>query len=545
MMSIPFMDQSVTSIISSTTLFDPVTRYQSNTSNPSGSLPVWKSYLYNLQMQAPKPAPIICRTSQPRRPRQYGLEFHGLLSRTDADQLMATSTDGSYLVRESLNPPDSYTLAIKFNGEVKYYKLYFDVPTSTHYVGEKHFDTLNDLVHDGLISFYLESKASDYIALMACDSQCYTNESPYGQYKAQLLHRAQTQTTISNRVSSSLTNNEMSQSIINSQITNTDQTGFNYRHSLTSNSPIIERHSSLRISPTKTVNNNTNNNSNRKLASANPLFFDRILLMQAEKAHNFKMHSFKGPHWCDYCANFLWGLVQQGVKCADCGFEAHKRCSEKVPQDCVPHMKYLKSIFGVDLTTLIKATTPASSVASLTPVVLEKCVNEIEARPHALDTEGIYRIAGFSDTVEEIKLAFERDCDHVDLSQERYPDIHAITCVLKLYLRQLPIPLISFDVQTQLLELRPSSLCVTTIRSIIRRLPPAHFYTLKYLCEHLLKVSQHSMHNQMTMENLAIVFGPTIMRSENPDPMVGLKNSKSIQRLLEILIEQGHDIFTF
>ena len=57
--------------------------------------------------------------------------------------------------------------------------------------------------------------------------------------------------------------------------------------------------------------------------------------MQAEKAHNFKMHSFKGPHWCDYCANFLWGLVQQGVKCADCGFEAHKRCSEKVPQDCV------------------------------------------------------------------------------------------------------------------------------------------------------------------------------------------------------------------
>jgi hypothetical protein len=28
---------------------------------------------------------------------------------------------------------------------------------------------------------------------MACDSQCYTNESPYGQYKAQLLHRAQTQ----------------------------------------------------------------------------------------------------------------------------------------------------------------------------------------------------------------------------------------------------------------------------------------------------------------------------------------------------------------
>ncbi|CAF1688518.1 unnamed protein product, partial [Didymodactylos carnosus] len=30
----------------------------------------------------------------------------------------------------------------------------------------------------------------------------------------------------------------------------------------------------------------------------------------------------------------MWGLVSQGVKCLDCGFEAHKRCSEKVPQDC-------------------------------------------------------------------------------------------------------------------------------------------------------------------------------------------------------------------
>jgi hypothetical protein len=194
------MDQSVTSMTSSTTFFDPIPRRQLNSPNSTASLPVWKSYLYNLQMQAPKPIPLICRTSQPRRPRQYGLEFHGLLSRTDADQLLLTSIDGSYIVRESLNPPDSYTLAIKFNGEVKYYKLFFDPQTATHYVGEKHFDTLNDLVHDGLISFYLESKASDYIALMACDSQCYTNESPYGQYKAQLLHRAQTQNNTFTRV---------------------------------------------------------------------------------------------------------------------------------------------------------------------------------------------------------------------------------------------------------------------------------------------------------------------------------------------------------
>ena len=68
-------------------------------------------------------------------------------------------------------------------------------------------------------------------------------------------------------------------------------------------------------------------------------------------------------------------------------------------------MKYLKSIFGVDLTTLIKATTPASSAASLTPVVVDRCINEIESRPQALDTEGLYRIAGFSDTVERTQIS--------------------------------------------------------------------------------------------------------------------------------------------
>jgi hypothetical protein len=107
----------------------------------------------------------------------------------------------------------------------------------------------------------------------------------------------------------------------------------NYLSPSTRNSSLVQQRSSSIINSTPT-------NLNQKFPTSNPLFFDRILIMQAEKGHNFKTHSFKGPHWCDYCANFLWGLVQQGVKCADCGFEAHKRCSEKVPQDCVSRTFY-------------------------------------------------------------------------------------------------------------------------------------------------------------------------------------------------------------
>jgi len=62
----------------------------------------------------------------------------------------------------------------------KNFKLYYD---NQHYVGEKRFDTMHDLVADGLITFYLESKAADYIASLS--SQSNYAESPYVAYNTQ------------------------------------------------------------------------------------------------------------------------------------------------------------------------------------------------------------------------------------------------------------------------------------------------------------------------------------------------------------------------
>ena len=59
---------------------------------------------------------------------------------------------------------------------------------------------------------------------------------------------------------------------------------------------------------------------------------------------------------------------------ADCGLNAHKKCSEKVPNDCLPDMKYIKQMFGTDLTTLVKAQN------TLIPAVVEMCIKEIENR---------------------------------------------------------------------------------------------------------------------------------------------------------------------
>ena len=68
----------------------------------------------------------------------------------------------------------------RFDGVTKNFKLYYD---GQHYVGEKRFDTVQDLVADGLITFYLESKAADYIA--ALSSKSNYAESPYVAYNTQ------------------------------------------------------------------------------------------------------------------------------------------------------------------------------------------------------------------------------------------------------------------------------------------------------------------------------------------------------------------------
>lgn len=118
-----------------------------------------------------------------------------MISRQESELLIGNE-DGNFLVRESNNPPSSCTLAIRFNNETKNYKVYYD---GAFYVGEKRFDTIADLVHDGLISFYIEKHASNYIAMMAEENN-YA-ESPYVVSRTALLARQNRQSSLPQKTS--------------------------------------------------------------------------------------------------------------------------------------------------------------------------------------------------------------------------------------------------------------------------------------------------------------------------------------------------------
>ncbi|XP_046557881.1 serine/threonine-protein kinase D3-like isoform X3 [Haliotis rubra] len=63
------------------------------------------------------------------------------------------------------------------------------------------------------------------------------------------------------------------------------------------------------------------------------------------RPHLLFVHSYKSPHFCDFCGEMLFGLVKQGLKCEGCGQNFHKRCAYKIPNNC-NHQRYRRQSSG-------------------------------------------------------------------------------------------------------------------------------------------------------------------------------------------------------
>ncbi|XP_062847728.1 beta-chimaerin isoform X2 [Trichomycterus rosablanca] len=443
--------------------------------------PIWKSYLYQLQQEAPKPKRITCPQEIKSRPKYYGREFHGLISREQADELL-DGAEGAYLIRESQRQPGTFTLALRFGCQTLNYRLFYD---GKHFVCEKRFESVHDLVTDALITLYVEGKAAEYIAKMTAN--------PIYQHLGY----------------TALLRDKMSQRLSRAR-SETRRVAFQ-REDKISTSPLGRRE--------------TQKDGREKQCSY-------------EKVHNFKVHTFRGPHWCEYCANFMWGLIAQGVRCSDCGLNVHKQCSKLVPSDCQPDLRRIKKVFSCDLTTLVKAHNTQR------PMVVDMCIREIEHR--GLSSEGLYRVSGFTEHIEDVRLAFDREGEKADISAGAYSDINTITGALKLYLRDLPIPIITYDVYSRFIQAAKQTDPDTRLEAIhdgLLQLPPAHYETLRYLMTHLKRVTMYEKENLMNSENLGIIFGPTLMQPPDQNTLATLNDMRYQKVIVQHLIEHEDILF--
>ncbi|XP_065083531.1 GTPase-activating protein CdGAPr isoform X2 [Ochlerotatus camptorhynchus] len=150
------------------------------------------------------------------------------------------------------------------------------------------------------------------------------------------------------------------------------------------------------------------------------------------------------------------------------------------------------------------------------PMVLKCCAEFIEEYGIV---DGIYRLSGITSNIQKLRRAFDEeripDLTHPEIKQ----DIHAVSSLLKMYFRELPNPLCTYQLYDHFVEAiqtrldAPTDLKLRLIRQTVQKLPPPHYRTLKYLATHLLKISRHSSSTGMTERNIAIVWAPNLLRS--------------------------------
>lgn len=220
--------------------------------------------------------------------------------------------------------------------------------------------------------------------------------------------------------------------------------------------------------------------------------------------HIFALVVINIPTACEVCSNSLW-LTERGLVCQGCKLTCHKKCYQKVSSSCRDvNILQGRKVFGVPLDRLV-----GDDVRI--PVVVERLITTIELK--GLFVEGIYRKSGITSRVTQLKQDMDDDPEGVDL--DSYP-IHVLTATLKAFFRDMPEPLMTFELYESFLlatnfqdpEERAQAIFAET-----KKLPPAHYDLFERLAFHLARVAQHQEFNRMSPESLAIVFAPCILRT--------------------------------
>uniref|UniRef100_A0A8C1E4J5 Rho GTPase-activating protein 26 n=1 Tax=Cyprinus carpio carpio TaxID=630221 RepID=A0A8C1E4J5_CYPCA len=176
--------------------------------------------------------------------------------------------------------------------------------------------------------------------------------------------------------------------------------------------------------------------------------------------------------------------------------------------------------------------------------VVKKFIYAIETR--GIDEQGLYRIVGVSSRVQKLlSLAMDpKTCADVELDSTEW-EIKTITSAIKHYLRMLPAPLMTYQYQRSFIiaaKLDNPEARVAEIHSIVHRLPEKNRQMLELLMKHLAKVASHHQQNLMTVANLGVVFGPTLLRPQE-ETVAAIMDIKFQNIVIEILIENHERIF--
>uniref|UniRef100_A0A4W5K474 Rho-GAP domain-containing protein n=2 Tax=Hucho hucho TaxID=62062 RepID=A0A4W5K474_9TELE len=241
-------------------------------------------------------------------------------------------------------------------------------------------------------------------------------------------------------------------------------------------------------------------------------------IVEEHNGHIFKATQYSIPTYCEYCSSLIW-MMDRACVCKLCRYACHRKCCLKLTTKC--SKKYDPELssrqFGVEVSRL-------TNEERTVPLVVEKLINYIEM--HGLYTEGIYRKSGSTNKIKELKQGLDTDVNSMNLDDY---NIHVIASVFKQWLRDLPNPLMTFELYEEFLRamcLQDKKEVIRGVYSIIDQLSRTHLNTLERLFFHLVRIAGQEDTNRMSANALAIVFAPCILRC--PDTIDPLQSVQDI-----------------
>lgn len=174
-------------------------------------------------------------------------------------------------------------------------------------------------------------------------------------------------------------------------------------------------------------------------------------------------------------------------------------------------------LFGVPLEAVMAQQRAALGVrAPRVPLFVAEIVAHLRAT--ALDEEGLFRVSGSAESAVRLRHRLEDGAD-VDYARE---EPHTLTAVVKMFLRELPAPLVPQEVNGLLhaaltrgtgLRLRAgagAAQAADLVRLCLADLPRDSTALLCCLARFLADVAAHADRNRMDQNNLLIVLVPTL-----------------------------------
>ncbi|XP_069552532.1 rho GTPase-activating protein 21a isoform X2 [Brachyistius frenatus] len=189
---------------------------------------------------------------------------------------------------------------------------------------------------------------------------------------------------------------------------------------------------------------------------------------------------------------------------------------------------------------------PPAQTNKFVPLIVEVCCKLVEDR--GLEYTGIYRVPGNNAAISNMQEELNnKGMNDIDIQDDKWRDLNVISSLLKSFFRKLPEPLFTNDRYADFIEanrIEDPVERLKVIKRLLHELPDHHYETLKFLSAHLKTVAENSEKNKMEPRNLAIVFGPTLVRTTEDNMTHMVTHMPDQYKIVETLIQNYDWYFT-